>query len=144
MRKYLKLLAIPLVVIVLNGCAPFHNALRNIRHSIERVARKKDPDYRKMLASSIACRENLDRSLRVARNDVRQQLDDKRIREEDVDIETVPEEAPEIEWPNLDSSDTYGSVCAMAMAYKARKKPAPKPEKTPPESEAAETQSQEK
>lgn len=148
MNKYLKLLAIPLAVIVLDGCAPFHNVLRNIRHSIERATRKKDSDYRKILASSIACRENLDRSLRAARNDVRQQLDDKRIREEDVDIETVPKEAPEIEWPNLDVSDTYGSVCAMAMAYKAKPKPTPKPKKPeetlPPEPEVTEIQSQEK
>ncbi len=130
MNKFLKLALIPVALTVFGGCAGFHNALRNVRHSIERATKKKAPGP-KMVASSIACRENLDKSIRAARNDVEQQLEDKRIKGK---VETSPEKAPVYMWPNLDESNTYSSVCALAWAYEEDSPPAspPEPEKIPP------------
>ncbi len=130
MNKFLRTLAIPVALTLFGGCASFNNALRNVRHSIERATKKKAPRP-KMVASSIACRENLDKSIRAARNDVKQQLEDKRIRGK---VETSPKKAPVYTWPNLDESNTYSSVCALAWAYEEDPPPAPpkEPEKTPP------------
>lgn len=111
MKKYVTLLAIPLAVTALDGCASFHNAVRNVRDSIQHTAHKKDPHYKKAIAHGFACEGSLERSIYVAKSEVRQELKSKGI--DEAIIETIPNEPEPVYWPSVD----FRMGCAIAVAY---------------------------
>ncbi|MFC1733230.1 hypothetical protein ACFL6I_23275 [candidate division KSB1 bacterium] len=117
MNKLAKLLLIPIALTLAEGCAPFHNAIRNIRHNLERIAKKKDPNRRKLVAHGFEC-GNVVTATRKAISEARQQLRGKGIHAE---IETIPKAPKEIYWPDVDSR----RECVIAVAYEDSK-PAPK------------------
>lgn len=144
MNKLLKLVLIPLTLTFAEGCIPFHNAIRSVRHSIERATKKKTPE-REPLATGFACvigsnerasMSKAEANLAEKLEAIRKKLEKTAVWVGQLEIKRTPEPSKDIwsvgygDWPNYKENQS-GMNCASVDAYLPDPKTAPQPAPEP-------------